>query len=94
MLRSIKRSDYRGGVETLLFSKSDKKDLKKSKGRILVFFDDGSLLGRDLLSLAADAVDHGFLAGTCYVKPRRKNIFLLLRYGLRNLFNPEKYILN
>ena len=89
-IRSVKRSDYRGDVETILFD--DKKDLKKIKGRILVFFDDGCLLGKDLLSGVADAADRGILAGTCYVKPKKKRFFLLLKYGLRNLFNSKRNV--
>ena len=87
-LRSVKRSDYRGEVKTFIV-----KDWGKNYfGRILVFFEGGSVLGRDLLSNIADAVDHGIICGTCYVKPKKRSLVSFVKYGVRNLVNSEKNV--
>jgi hypothetical protein len=64
--------------------------IKTVKGEVLIFVKSGSLLGSDLLSNIADSIDNGALAGTCLIKPKKKNIFILMGMGLNNLFKAEK----
>lgn len=97
-INSVKKNDFRGEVEVIVAeyeNKQDKYDVleqKSLKGDYLVFFDERHVLGRDLLSKIADACDKGCLAGTCLVKPGKREVFRLLKLGLRNIFDGSKNV--